>query len=76
MILDNTEGQGYVAYSPAYVSMAYKLPTRQSYLTEGWLKDLNRDVVETIKRMMIPERIFVQGLQGSMKHQAFVLHTG
>ena len=53
MILANTEGQGYAAYSPAYVAMAYKLLTPQSYLTEGWLKDLNLDVVETVKRMMI-----------------------
>ena len=38
--------------------MAYKLPTPQSYLTEGWLKDLNLDVVETVKRMMIPGKNF------------------
>ena len=35
MILTNTEGQGYAAYSPAYVSMAYKLPTPQTNLTES-----------------------------------------
>ena len=45
MILANTEGQVYVAYSPAYVAMDYKFPTPQSYLTKGWLKDLNLDVV-------------------------------
>ena len=38
--------------------MAYKLPTPQNYLTEGWLKYLNLDVVETIKRMMILENSF------------------
>ena len=27
MILENTKKQGYVAYNPAYVSMAYNLPT-------------------------------------------------
>ena len=53
MILDNTEGHGYASYSPTYVSMGYKLPTTQIYLTESWLKDLNLDVVEIIKRMMI-----------------------
>ena len=58
MILANTEGQGYVAYILAYVAMAYKLPTPQSYLTEGWLKDLNLDVVEIVKRMMIPGKNF------------------
>ena len=33
--------------------MAYKFPTPQNYLTEGWLKDLNLDVVEIVKRMII-----------------------
>ena len=58
MILENIEKQGYVAYSPAYVSMAYNLPTAQTYLTETWLKELNLDMVETIKKMMIPGNKF------------------
>ena len=58
MILANTENQGYVAYSPAYVSMAYNLPTPQTYLTESWLKKLNLDMVETFKKMMIPSKKF------------------
>ena len=54
MILANTAMQGYAAYSLAYVSMVYNLPTSQVYLTESWLKELNLDMVETIKKMMIP----------------------
>ena len=38
--------------------MAYKFPTPQIYLIEGWLKDLNLDVVEIVKRMMIPGKKF------------------
>ena len=38
MILDNTIKQGYAAYSPSYVSLAYHLPPAQVYLTEDWLK--------------------------------------
>ena len=53
MILENTAKQGYAAYSPAYVSMAYHLPPAQIYLTESWLKEINLDLVETFKRMMI-----------------------
>ena len=53
MIFANTKGYDYAAYSPTYVAMAYKFPTPQNYLTKGWLKDLNLDVVETVKRMMI-----------------------
>ena len=33
--------------------MAYKFPMPQTYLIESWLKDINLDMVETVKRMMI-----------------------
>ena len=58
MILENTAKQGYTAYSPTYVSMAYHLPPTQIYLTESWLKDTDMDLVETVKRMMIPGKNF------------------
>ena len=58
MILDNIEAQSYADYSPSYIAMAYKWPAPQNYLTKGWLKDLNIDVVETVKRMMIPGNNF------------------
>ena len=54
MILANIEKQSYAAYNPAYVSMAYHIPTPQTYLTEGWLKELGLDMVETVKKMTIP----------------------
>ena len=38
--------------------MAYHLPPAQVYLTEGWLKEINLDLVETVKRMMIPRKNF------------------
>ena len=58
MILSNTEKQGYAAYSPAYMSMAYNLPTPQTYLTESWLKEVKLDMVDTVKKMMIPGKNF------------------
>ena len=30
----------------------------QTYLTEGWLKDLDLDVLDNVKRMMVPENNF------------------
>ena len=54
MILANTAKQVYATYSPAYVSMAHNLPTTQTYLTKSWVKELNLDMVETVKKMMIP----------------------
>ena len=73
MILANTEGQGYATYSPPYVAMAYKMPTHQNYLTEGWLKDLNLDVVEIVKRMTIPRKNF--RTRPSEKYETAYLHT-
>ena len=53
MILENTTKHGYSTYSPSYVSLAYHLPPAQVYLAESWLKEINLDLVETVKRMMI-----------------------
>ena len=58
MILENISKQGYAAYSLGYVSLAYHLPPAQVYLTESWLKEINLDLVETVKRMMIPGKNF------------------
>ena len=58
MILANTAKHGYAAYSPGYVSLAYHVPPTQVYLTEYWLKEINLDLVETVKRMMIPGKNF------------------
>ena len=58
MILANTEKQGYATYNSSYVSLAYHLPEAQVYLIEGWLKGINLDLVETVKRMMVPGKNF------------------
>jgi len=64
MILANTVKQGYATYSPTYVSMAYNLTTTQTYLTESWLKELNLDMVETVRKMMIPGKKFPTRVSG------------
>ena len=38
MILEDVNGQGFVAYSPAYVAQVCKLPVAQMYLTEKWFE--------------------------------------
>ena len=73
MILENTTKQGYAAYSLAYVSMAYNLPTAQTYLTESWLKELNLDMVETVKKMMISRKNFCTRPYG--EYETSTLHT-
>ena len=58
MILENVDKQGYAAYSPGYVALAYHLPKAQTYLTEDWMKRIRMDLVETLKRMLMPGKKF------------------
>ena len=76
MILANTKNQVYAAYNPAYVSMTYHLPSPQTYLTEGWLKELGLDLVETMKKMMILGRNFRTRPSGEYETSISVLHIG
>ena len=58
MIMENTDKQGYAAYNPGYVSLAYHLPESQVYLTKDWLKEINIDLIETLKIMLVPGKSF------------------
>ena len=64
MILENVDKQGYVAYSPRYVALAYHFPEAQIYLTEYWLRNIRMDLVETLKRILMPGRNFRTRLMG------------
>ena len=58
MILENVDKQGYAAYSPGYVALAYHLQEAHVYLIEDWLKAIRMDLVETLKRMLMPSKNF------------------
>ena len=58
MILENVDKQGYAAYSPGYVVLAYHLPEAQIFLTEDWLRNIRMSLVETLKRMLMLGRNF------------------
>ena len=58
MILENEDKQGYAAYSPGYVALAYHLPEAQIFLTDDWLRNIRMDLVETLKRMLFPRTNF------------------
>ena len=53
MILENVERQGYAAYSPGYVALAYHLPEAQVFLSDDWLNKIRMDLVETLKNMLL-----------------------
>ena len=58
MILENVDKQGYAAYSPGNVALDYHFPEAQIYRTEDWLKRIRMDLVETLKRMLMPRKKF------------------
>ena len=53
MILENVERQGYAAYSPGYVALAYYLPESQVFLFDDWMNNIRMDLVETLKKMAL-----------------------
>ena len=58
MILADVNGQGYAPYSLAYVGQACKLPIAEIYLTKKCLKELDLDIFDCIKKMMIHGKQF------------------
>ena len=50
--------KGYATYSLRYVALAYHLPEVQIYLTEDWLKSIKMDLIERLKRMLMPRKFF------------------
>ena len=58
MILVNVEGQGYAAFSPGYVALAYHLPEAQVFLSNDWLDNIRMDLVETLKKMLLQGKLY------------------
>ena len=51
------------------IALAYHFPEAQIYLTEDWLKSIKMDLVETLKRMLMPEKTLEIGQLESMTLQ-------
>ena len=58
MLMGNVEGQGYAAFSPGYVALAYHLPKLQVFLTNEWLDNLRMDLIETMRKMLLPGKLY------------------
>ena len=58
MIIGNVEGQGYAAFSPRYVALAYHLPEPQVFLSDDWLDSIKMDLVETLKKMLLQGKLY------------------
>ena len=58
MLICNVEGQGYASFSPGYVALAYHLPEPQVFLSNEWLDNLRMDLIETMRRMLLPGKLY------------------
>ena len=58
MIIGNVEGQGYAAFSPGYVALAFHLPEPQDFLFDDWLDSIRMDLVETLKKMLLQGKLY------------------
>ena len=56
MIISNIEGDDFAFSTPAYITLAYKLPTPQVMMNDEWVKKLDLDILECAKKMMIAGR--------------------
>ena len=58
MILGDVNKQGYAAYSPRYVALAYHLREAEVFMSDDWLNNIRMDLIETMKRMMLTGKNF------------------
>ena len=49
MILKDVNDQGYAAYNPGYVALAYHLPEPKVFVSDDWLSNIKMDLIETMK---------------------------
>ena len=56
LVMNNTEKKVFSSFIPAYISKSCKLPIPQVFMKDKWIKDLNMDVFECAKMMMLVEK--------------------
>ena len=53
MIISNIEGEAFASFTPAYITLAYKLPPPQVMMSDEWVNKVDLDILECAKKMMI-----------------------
>ena len=56
MIIYNIEGEAFDSFTPAYITLTYKIPTPRVMMTDEWVNKLDLDILECAKKMMIAGR--------------------
>ena len=53
MMISNIEGEYFSSFTPAYIDRAYKLPTPWVMMTDEWVKNVELDIMDCAKKMMV-----------------------
>ena len=68
MIMLNTEKQHFASFSPSYIAEACKLPAPHIFMTDKWVGDLDLDVLDCAKKMMIFGKQFLHKALGEYEN--------
>ena len=60
MILENIDKQVFAAYNPTYITKTCKLPAPHIYMTDKWMKDLDLNVFDYVKKIIVSRKQFRQ----------------
>ena len=59
MIVTNTKKKVFSSFSPAYISKVCKLLTPHDFMIDKWIGDLDLDVLDYAKKMMLSRKEFL-----------------
>ena len=58
LVMTNTEKKGFSSFILAYIAKACKLPAPQDFMIDKWIKDLDMDVLDCVKKIMFSRKQF------------------
>ena len=58
MIMNDVENKAFASFAPAFISIAYSLPEKDTSVTTEWVKILKLDYTTTTKMMVVEGKTF------------------
>ena len=62
--MTNTEKKAFDSFNLAYIGIVCKLPTPQDFMRDNWIKDMDLDVIDYFKKMMLSGMQFLHKNSG------------
>ena len=59
LVVKNTEKNVFSLFNPTYIAKYCKLPAPQDFMIDKWIKDLDMDVLDCAKKMMLSGKQFL-----------------